>query len=116
MKPDYKNVCPFPTRPIKELFVTENHLDEIFYCDNYNGKFQSCPVRKGIPKNCTQQHNKLQPLYNGALAINSKKYNDIQSLVRFCSCKSADYFTNLCHVNQDVTDDEYNNDNDLDID
>ena len=108
-------MCPFPTRPIKELFVTENHLDEIFYCNNYNGKFQSCPVRKGIPNNCTQQHNELQPLYNGALAINSKKYNDIQSLVRFCSCKSADYFTNLGHVNQDVTDDEYNNDNDLDI-
>ena len=75
LKPDYKNVCPFPTTPVKELFVTENHLNEIFYRDNYNGKFQSCTVRKRIPKNRTQQHNELQPLYNGVLAINSKKYN-----------------------------------------
>ena len=82
----------------------QQHLYEIFYCDNYNGKFQSCTVRKRIPKNCTQQHTELQPLYNGALAINTKKYNDIQSLVRFCSRKSADYFANLCHVNHDGTD------------
>ena len=104
----------FQQQPVKESFVTENHLNEI-YCDNYDGKFQSCTVRKRIPKNRNQQHNELQPLYNGELAINCKKYNGIQSLVLFCSGKSADYFANLCHVNHDGTDDEYDNDSGHDM-
>jgi len=108
LKPDYKNSCPFATRPIKDFIVTENRPNEVLCRYNYNGTFEPCTIKKKITKNRTRRNSQLQALYSGPLPLNIKKYNDIQSLVRFCSRKAAEYFSNLSHVNQNETDNESN--------
>lgn len=101
----YTKQCPFATRPIKLLVITEDHPRLIQYRPTYNGANETAAVLPSKKKQPTQDLQpgefKLPPrLYEQLLPINAAKYKDLQILKNFCDENARLYFSSLPHTTQ----------------
>lgn len=101
----YRKVSPVATRPIKEIFIKSNHPMLIESRDSYNGAKTSYVI---VPKNKKLQwyQDMPDPLYNQAIAIPIKKYNELQDLKQFVAQEHQDYYTNLPFHHTNIASDE----------
>ncbi|XP_022204396.1 uncharacterized protein LOC111049285 [Nilaparvata lugens] len=95
----YKKKLTVPTRPIKELKITEEAERLLYYRHNYNGPWYNVvitlPQRKRF---CVEKTTLPTASYKGKLPIQQEKYADIIDLSKFCKKKEAvTYFKELPH-------------------
>lgn len=101
LSPLYTKMCPFKTRPVRQLKIVRHHPRMILHRQTYNGKNEESvvikPKRKQIslPEGCFH----LPELaYDGPIPISKAKFDDIQHLKKFCSVKAQKYFEALPHL------------------
>lgn len=94
----YTQKCPFPSRPVRELIITENHPRMKIHRPTYSGpEFQSIvipPKRKRLTLPAGQ-FRLPEMKYSNKLPIPKKKYDDLQHLKQFCSQRAQNYYTAL---------------------
>ncbi|RZF38967.1 hypothetical protein LSTR_LSTR003710 [Laodelphax striatellus] len=95
----YKKKLTVPTRPIKELKITEDAERLLYYRHNYAGPWYNAvitlPQRKRF---CVESTALPTASYKGKLPIPNEKYSDIIDLTKFCQKKEAvKYFMELPH-------------------
>ncbi|KAL1516295.1 hypothetical protein ABEB36_000214 [Hypothenemus hampei] len=82
--------CPFESRPIKELMISEEHPRIMEYRESYNGPWTTSVV---IPPRQNGK-NKILPI----VPISIQKYENLQDLQRYCQNSEAKrYYQNLPH-------------------
>lgn len=93
--------CPFKTRPIKVLKITENHPRMILHRSTYNGPLNESVVIKPKRKLLSLEEGYFMLpniLYNDKLPISKPKHADLQHLKKFCSYEAQEYFSTLPHL------------------
>ncbi|KAG8334706.1 hypothetical protein J6590_084344 [Homalodisca vitripennis] len=104
LKEQYKEKCPFATRPRREAKMLEDET-ELFYRPTYNGPWFSSDIRR--PRsNITLPH--LQPgeflypdqAYQALLPISKEKFDDLQVLKQFCRQKARQFFSTLPYIDK----------------
>ena len=96
LRPFYKNKCPIPTRPLREICFRGDSTGIIFQRDSWNGLLlktnlknnSKIPIKGEIPI-----------LYNAKLCISEAKYRDLQVLKKFTS--NTEFYDSLPY-NQDL--------------
>nr|XP_047133210.1 uncharacterized protein LOC124811519 isoform X2 [Hydra vulgaris] len=96
MRPFYKNKCPIPTRPLREICFRGDSSGIVFHRDSWNGLL----LKTNLKNNRKNTINSEIPiLYNAKLCISVAKYRDLQVLKRFTS--NAQFYDSLPY-NQEV--------------
>lgn len=103
LKPFYKKTCPFPIRPVREFRVQKEHPRLMFYRNFNNCPWASSVVNTPVSfrsmKAVNEGEFKLPGLaYKERLPISTAKYNDLQSLKKFCRPETRRYFDELPHA------------------
>ncbi|XP_050302515.1 uncharacterized protein LOC126740503 [Anthonomus grandis grandis] len=83
----YAAKCPFKTQPIKVIQAFSSHSRLLQYRTTYFGEMLTSIIRaprhsQSLPKRLFEL---TSPAYNGLLPISRAKFNDLQSLMKFCS-------------------------------
>lgn len=95
-RPFYKNKCPIPTRPLREICFRGDSSGIVFHRDSWNGLL----LKTNLKNNRKNTINSEIPiLYNAKLCISVAKYRDLQVLKRFTS--NAQFYDSLPY-NQEV--------------
>uniref|UniRef100_A0A2A4K6G5 Uncharacterized protein n=1 Tax=Heliothis virescens TaxID=7102 RepID=A0A2A4K6G5_HELVI len=103
LKPFYKKTCPFPIRPMREFRVQKEHPRLMFYRNFNNSPWESSVVNTPVSfrsmKAVNEGEFKLPGLaYKEKLPISTAKYNDLQSLKKFCRPETRRYYDELPHA------------------
>lgn len=99
----YFKKCPFASRPIRELSVTEEHPRMIIHRDTYNGHSTQTvilPPKRKVPALPEGQFHLPLLAYEGKLPISRAKYEDLQHLKTFCREEAQEFFVNLPFENR----------------
>ena len=94
LKPMYKAKCPVATRPIRELWFDESQPQLIRHRNNWHGPCQTTAISSKVRE---ITHN-LTPAYDAPLPLTKEKFNDIQSLLRFCKEGARNFYAQLPHL------------------
>lgn len=98
LTPFYKRVCPFATRPIREFQVTTEDKNVMLIRNSYNSHWERMVVVQRQTTAGRARINTLQRSYLNILPLKKAKFNDLQSLAKFCSPATALYFSNFPFV------------------
>ena len=108
LKPSYKRNCPFPTRPVREIWFDSENPKNIRKRTNWNGFWENvCLVNANNWLKALAQN--IPPLYVEPLPISKANFEDLQVLKIFCSPSAQIYFDNLSKAEHadDGSDEEY---------
>ncbi|GFO24788.1 upf0317 protein c14orf159,mitochondrial [Plakobranchus ocellatus] len=104
LKPLFKQTCPVPTRPIREILFRSQDSMIFSYRNNWNGRMESAVV---MPRQKTlaakiesQKRMPLNRLYSNPIPTSEAKYKDLQVLKKFCDPQNAAYYDSLPHDGQ----------------
>ncbi|KAJ8884141.1 hypothetical protein PR048_015998 [Dryococelus australis] len=105
----YATQCPFATRPIKHLVISQDHPLLIQYRLTYIGTNDTAvvvPPKKRRPTPDLQPSEfRLPPCsYEELIPINEDKYKDLQVLKNFCEDEAKCYFAFLPHTTRGSND------------
>ncbi|XP_065652041.1 uncharacterized protein LOC136079725 [Hydra vulgaris] len=78
----YKNKCPIPTRPLREMCFRGDSAGIIFHRDSWNGLLLKTKLKNNRKYTINSE---IPILYNAKLSISVGKYRDLQVLKRFSS-------------------------------
>ncbi|RZF32635.1 hypothetical protein LSTR_LSTR016502 [Laodelphax striatellus] len=104
---NFKEKCPFPSRPVRELEVNSEDPKMIKFRDTYNGTFVNVSMvqqgkKHGRAKKGSMivemERNLLirpSPLYSGRIAVPKPKFEDLQVLKKFLPMESQKFYENL---------------------
>lgn len=101
LKPLYKPACPFPTRPVREFWVSSSKPPGMVYVrESFFGAYSEHPILKRVARaRPVAPVSVLQNAHDEAIPLKKVKYDDLCSLSRFCSSAAAEYFKNLPYIN-----------------
>lgn len=110
LAPKYTKRFTAPTRPIKEVRISQNKVRTIDHRDTYTGPLISTVITHPVKKskksvNCegsrpSNTHTEPEWSYKVPVRLPIVKYNDLQVLKRFCRGEAQEFYSNLRHSQQ----------------
>jgi len=88
----YKKSCPFPVRPVRELWFDGNYPKGIRKRTSWHGLWEQVML---LNKRNYVLPTTIPTLYSARLPISREKYKDLQVLKKFCSPQTAQFFDSL---------------------
>lgn len=103
MKEPYRLTCPFPTRPVREFVARTDTPTSVSVRDNFNGEWSVHEFlkRQSVARGNNLNERRLSAIefaYVNALPLKKAKYDDLQTLAKFCSNSAMAYFKSLPFV------------------
>lgn len=91
----YKNTCPFQTRPIREIVISQAENTQLVkFRSTWNGPWvTSVILQRG--KNPQSRVGQFGKAYSCRIPIKAIKYENLQSLKRFCSAEAQSFYDSL---------------------
>ena len=98
LNPLYLKSCPFPTRPIRILFISSKRPDEVAFSKDFSENFEYINLKGNakIVESRKRSPEFPEQLYEKPLPLKKAKIKDLRALAKFCGNPEArDFYFNL---------------------